>query len=265
MQKDVQIKAKRRSEDLKLGDIYIPWKVLSFAFLFAAALRYLPPIFYGNTAVYDKEVPIYVIDNFLKEENVAELHDWIKEERRFATAVEAATQGVVSVGEEEPILADGTCEQTECTSANGQFCHVGGRSDIFKHYVMTGGWYGAKETVTKLFSSIYSFINYYPDKVNDPVIQKLFHSEAYKSSIKKMCAVGLGRSDNEEREDIKFRPLQVNIVMIPPGMDLPLHQDNQWFWGTNQRSAPDWLLHVMKESGLYDDVMIPQDRFQIFF
>ena len=51
--------------------------------------------------------------------------------------------------------------------------------------------------------------------------------------------------------------------MIPPGMDLPLHQDNQWFWGVNQLSAPDWLLHVMKESELFDDIMIPQAWLEI--
>jgi len=216
-----------------------------------------PYLFYGNKRVYEKELPIHVIDNFLDEDNIVELLDWIKEERRFATAVEAATQGVVSVGEEEPILPDGSCESTEFTSANGDFCHVGGRQDIFFHYVKTGGWYGAKETVEKLFSSIYSFINYYPDKVNDPIIQKLFQSDVYKESIKNMCSVGLDL-EKDKQEDIKFHPLQVNIVMIPPGMDLPLHQDNQWYWGINQRSAPDWLLHAMKESGLYDSIMIPQ-------
>ena len=55
-----------------------------------------------------------------------------------------------------------------------------------------------------------------------------------------------------------FRPTQVNIVMLPPGFDLALHQDNQWFWGINQMSVPDWLLNVIKEAELYDDVMIPQ-------
>ena len=230
--------------------------------LFAVTLRYAPYAVYGNSRVYEKEVPISVIDNFLSEENVQELRDWIKDERRFATAIEAATQGVVSVGEEESILPDGTCESTEFTSANNDFCHVAGRSDIFKHYAATGGWYGAKETLKKLFSSIYTFINYYPDRVKDPVIQKLFKSDTYQKEVKKICAAGLGFENPSEwsarHEDIHFHPLQVNIVMIPPGMDLPLHQDNQWFWGTNQRSAPDWLLHVMKESGRFDDIMIPQ-------
>ena len=246
-----------KNKNLKISD-RISWKVVLVAVLLSFGLRYLPQFFYGNQRIHEKELPIQVIDNFLAEEDISELLDWIKEERRFATAVEAATQGVVSIGEEEPILPDGTCESTEFTSANGDFCHVGGRADIFKHYAMTGGWYGAKETVEKLFSSIYSFINYYPDKVKDPTIQKLFDSETYKKSIRDMCGTSLNLDKIEQLENIKFHPLQVNIVMIPPGMDLPLHQDNQWYWGTNQRSAPDWLLHVMKESGLYDDVMIPQ-------
>ena len=230
------------------------FKVLLVAVLLGAALRYLPHLFYGNKRIYEKELPIHVIDDFLSEDNIVELLDWIKKERRFATAVEASSQGVVSIGEDEPVLPNGGC-QSQIFVSNGEFCHVGGRMDIFAHYAKTGGFYGAKETIEKLFSSIYSFINYYPDKVNDPIIKKLFESDSYKKSIKNMCSAGL---DLDNDENIKFHPLQVNIVMIPPGMVLPLHQDNQWYWGINQRSAPDWLLHAMKESGLYDSIMIPQ-------
>ena len=65
-------------------------KVLLVSVLIGAALRYLPYLFYGNKRVYEKELPIHVIDNFLDEDNIVELLDWIKEERRFAT------QGVLS-------------------------------------------------------------------------------------------------------------------------------------------------------------------------
>ena len=67
------------------------------------------------------------------------------------------------------------------------------------------------------------------------------------------------------RDFFIFNLLKVNIVMIPPGMDLPMHWDNQWFWGVNQLSAPDWLLHVMKESELFDDIMIPQAQVRLIF
>jgi hypothetical protein len=44
---------------------------------------------------------------------------------------------------------------------------------------------------------------------------------------------------------------------------LPLHQDNQWYWGINQLSQPDWILHTIQESGLYKDKMIPQAQGKI--
>ena len=84
---------------------------------------------------------------------------------------------------------------------------------------------------------------------------KLFESDSYQSEINKICSAGYKLGETKK---MIFHPLQINIVMMPPGQDLPLHQDNQWFWRVNQRSVPDWLLHVMLESGLWAEEMIPQ-------
>ena len=73
-----------------------------------------------------------------------------------------------------------------------------------------------------------------------------------------ICHDGWGTTGERKEGDFIFRPTQVNIVLVPPGQDLPLHQDNQWYWGINQLSQPDWLLHTVQESGLYKDKMIPQ-------
>ena len=104
-------------------------------------------------------------------------------------------------------------------------------------------------------SSTFTFINYYPELVKDAAVMKLFESDSYQSEINKICSAGYKLGETKE---MIFHPLQINIVMMPPGQDLPLHQDNQWFWRVNQRSVPDWLLHVMLESGLWADEMIPQ-------
>ena len=44
-----------------------------------------------------------VMEDFLSEETVLSLREWIKSERRFATAIEAANRGVKSIGEDEPL------------------------------------------------------------------------------------------------------------------------------------------------------------------
>jgi len=206
--------------------------------IFALTTNYIPRIPHGNKRTYEKEVPTAIIDNFLSEEMILELHDWIKSERRFSSNVANTARGIVSVGEEEPVRPDGSCLHKDFITYDGKICHYDARSNVFRHHAITGGLYGAKETLAKLSSSVYAFYpesllsgNYYPNEVNNPIIQKLFNSERFQMEANKLCSEGL---------------------------DLPLHWDNQWYWGVNERSAPNWLLHTMKESGLFEDIVIPQ-------
>ena len=224
----------------------------------------IPRLLYGNNRIYEKEVPTTVIDNFLSEEMIQELQDWIKSEQRFSSNVVNTARGVVSVGEEELALPDGSCLDKDYVSYDGKICHYNARSNVFRHYIITGGFYGAKETIDKLSSSVYSFYpesllsgNYYPHEVNNPIVGRIFDSDKFQIEAKKLCKEGLGHESTND-EDIVYRPLKFNIHMMPPGMDLPLHWDNQWYWGVNERSSPNWLLHAMKESGLFEDIIIPQ-------
>ena len=73
-------------------------KLLLAPVLFAVAFRYIPHYFYGNTKVYKEPIPYRMMDNFLSEETILDLREWIKTEKRFATAVEAAFHGVTSIG-----------------------------------------------------------------------------------------------------------------------------------------------------------------------
>ena len=71
------------------------------------------------------------------------------------------------------------------------------------------------------FSSTFTFINYYPELVEDASIMRLFESTSYKNEINKICSAGYKLDQTKE---MVFHPLQINIVMMPPGQDLPLHQ-----------------------------------------
>ena len=118
------------------------------------------------------------------------MREFILNERRFTTAIEAAARGVMTIGEEEPILPDGTCEELSFTTGDGKTCHFTGRNDIFRHLLLTGGWHGSKETVKQLTTRVFSFINYYMDKVNEPKIKALFETDEYKQKIGNICRDG---------------------------------------------------------------------------
>lgn len=215
-------------------------KLVLVPVFFAVVLRYLPFAFYGNVKVYPETVPLSIIDEFLSEQDIEDIQDLIKRERRFATAVEASTGGnqgyVKFMGEEEPVNAEGNCDQIDFYSVDGKMCGFGGRIDIFRHFAATGGFWGAKETIPKLLrlfksitlslltlflSSTFTFINYYPELVKDASIMKLFESNSYTNEINKICSAGYKLDQTKE---MVFHPLQINIVMMPPGQDLPLHQ-----------------------------------------
>ena len=155
-------------------------KWASVPVIFAVILRYVPGYFYGNKRVLDKPIAYEIVEDFLSESNIASLREWVFTERRFATAVDAAARGVESIGEDEPKNAEGGCdEMTFSAGPQSETCKFSGRADIGLHFIKTGGHRGMKETPEKLISSILSFINYYPDKVNDPEIKKLFEDEEY--------------------------------------------------------------------------------------
>ena len=143
------------------------------------------------------------------------------------------------MGEQEPVNEKGKCNQSDFFSVDGKLCGFVGRVDVLKHFMATGGFWGAKETIQKLsrwkynfitkffiylninFSSIFTFINYYHNIVSDSSIQEIFDSAAYKKEINKICSAGYKLNQTQE---MIFHPLQINIAMIAPGQDLPLHQ-----------------------------------------
>ena len=45
-------------------------KLFYVPIIIAVALRVLPPLFYGNTRVYDKPIPYEIIDDFLNEDMI---------------------------------------------------------------------------------------------------------------------------------------------------------------------------------------------------
>ena len=143
-----------RNSDSKISISSAIIKIILIPVLLAFMLRYLPHALLGNVKIYPETIPISVIDDFLSEENILEIQNLIKLERRFATGVEASTGGdqgyVKFMGEEEPVNEEGKCNEPDFFSVDGKLCGFVGRVDVLKHFFATGGFWGAKETIPKL-------------------------------------------------------------------------------------------------------------------
>ena len=89
------------------------------------------------------------------------------------------------------------------------------------------------------------------------MMKRLFKKPEYLQAMNKLCKANAAG-------EYYFRPVQVNVVMITPGQDLPLHFDNGWFWGANRFSLPDWVTVAMTRSGLFEDISIPQAQTVVY-
>ena len=102
----------------------------------------------------------------------------------------------------------------------------------------------------RLISNVQSFQQYlFGDDLDLPELQSLFKSEQYRTVSEGVCG---------ENHPF-YKRVQVNLILMVPGQDLPMHYDLPWFRnGANRFNLPQWLLLAMAGSKLWDEDQFPQ-------
>jgi len=155
------------------------------------------------------------------------------------------------IGEAQPIGVDGKCANKYLLpNMNKTLCVLPGRIDIARTYAMTGGFNGLKENLGTLFSRLQSFGIYLFDIDTEEhrVIRNLFDSETFKRAAKDVCP------KNKQYLD----PFQFNYIVQVAGQTVATHIDGVYFWGATRFGFPQWLLAVMKFSGLFRHLFVDQ-------
>lgn len=200
-----------------------------------------------NVPLREKPFEYHYMTNVFTNETLAELDALMAAQSVFKTAAQDLTASVDNIGEALPINDPG-CDNP-MLSADGTFsrCLLPSRIDIARHYLSTGGPDNFQERYESLVPRLFSFIGYMFDKLDTPAIQNLFGDPKY---IEKASEVCRGRS--------VFDPIQLNLILMLPGQELPMHWDVPWLWGATRFDMPQWLLVVMEQSGLWEDRSVPQ-------
>jgi len=81
-----------------------------------------------------------------------------------------------------------------------------------------------------------------------PIISKLFEDQKFRHMAQTICP------DDQQHLD----PFQFNIIIQTPGQSVATHIDGVYFWGASRFQFPQWLLAVMKFSGLFEDRFVHQ-------
>jgi hypothetical protein len=181
------------------------------------------------------------------------LMDLAKDVRRFRTNLADSPH---HIGEALAPEADGTCSHPLFTpSPSSKLCTLAGRVDVGRHYIMTGGAEGLRETYASLASRTQSFIKFLYDLEDRPRVQALFASPKFRRVAQDVCPKARQLLD----------PFQTNLIINVPGQTVPAHIDAVHFWGASRFQHPQWLLAAMKFSGLFEAEFVPQVQIVGYF
>lgn len=225
-------------------------KIIPVAISLIIILPHIHFRFWQNLPVLDKPEPFYQLHNLWTHEELASLRQLLKSQKVYRSAAQDVTCRAADLEVTAPLQPNGKCPHTYLVPNQNGTCQLPGRVDMFQHYSLTGGKYGAKEPLFKLISNVQSFQRYLFGKdLERPEFQSLFNSDQYIQAAKGVCGP----------EHPVYERVQVNLIIMLPGQDLPMHYDLPWFQGgANRFNLPQWLLLAMAGSGLWQDELLPQ-------
>lgn len=221
--------------------------------LFAVALRIIPRAAIPDHLANHKT---FYVDDLIDPETRLELVASIRAMKTFGSNVDTTkATGFVPAyehtGEAVPVNSDGSCTHTFLIpNAKRTICILPERIDVGKHFIMSGGVDGMKESYADLLDRVSSFARYTFNKDIDnyPVVKRLFESTKFKSAAMSVCP----------KEKKFLDPFQFTFILTVPGQTVAAHLDAPYFWGANRFRFPQWLLVSMVFSNLFNERFVDQ-------
>lgn len=202
--------------------------------------------------------------NFFSQETTSIFRKLALNGDKLSTIVE--DNGVYTAGEAVKIGHENCKHPFMTLNPERTMCHFSNRLDVGMHFVKSGGFNGHIEYLDKMVARILPFrkrlikqkANAYDSYVNLKKLKE-FNTENFHKTANTICADNNARLfDKDKTRSIVNEIFQLDILLILPGQELPMHLNVPYFWGADRNSLPHWLLVVMKNSGLFEDIFIPQ-------
>lgn len=245
--------------------------VLLFAILAGYAIvessafqRNSEPVRYNDQLANFKSYKWAFKSNFFANETVNLFRNLALNGEKLSTIVE--DNGVESAGEAVQI-GHVNCKHPFMTlNPQRTMCHFSNRLDVGMHFVKTGGFNGHIEYLDKMVARILPFrkrliqqkANAYNSYVNLKKLKE-FNTKEFHNTANSICADNNAELfDKNKLDSIVNEIFQLDILLMLPGQELPMHLNVPYFWGADRNSFPHWLLVVMKNSKLFEDIFIPQ-------
>lgn len=152
----------------------------------------------------------------------------------------------------EAILSGGPYGLYSAEKSSGELdSTVAERYDAARNYITTGGFAGVQEPPTTLIRRTGYFRStlMHADRVVVPGFEVLNTLPALYDAAREIYG------DNDGHAVVAPAILYLNLLV--PGQELAVHIDVPEFTGAERSITPQWLLVVMRASGLFEDLRVP--------
>jgi hypothetical protein len=142
------------------------------------------------------------------------------------------------------------------------------------HFVKTGGFSGHIEYYERMVARIIPFrkrLIAQQNQQSHPLPASLnshheslkqlpeFNTPEFLDKARAICADTSTFKDKKvDRDSIITELFQLDLLVMLPGQELPMHLNVPYFWSADRSHLPQWLLVLMKKSKLFNHLFIPQ-------
>lgn len=243
--------------------ILLPSIIIGVFFYNINNLQRLEPIKYNDVISGVSAYKWHYFENFFDNKTIDLFRELALNGEALTTIVD--DKSVESAGEAVTV-GHVDCRHPFMTlNLNRTICHFSNRLDVGMHFVKTGGFNGHIEYYEHMVARIIPFRRRLVQKNYNSLINLKnlpeFNSVNFIDRIKEICAdCYLFKKDPNahKKSSIINEMFQLDLLLMLPGQELPMHLNVPYFWGADRNTLPQWLLVIMKKSKLFDHLFIPQ-------
>ena len=228
------------------------FKPAAICLLLALCISYLPLLYQLITRPPPRDPPAKyrVIQDFFSKDLQSRIIHKFRDVAPFTTAIDDQTSKYQNFGEGKARNPDGSCPHPYLVPSghNRSECLLVSRMDVARHQILTGGFDGVKDFFDTQATRMMIFEKYWWDALEDDDFQELITHPKFLEASKDICG----------KDYPSVQPYEMLLAIQTPGQTSPLHLDSSFFYGASRFLYPLWLLVVMYESGLYEELKIPQ-------
>lgn len=209
-----------------------------------------------NVDSTDESHTWFIINDIFNEKFLKDLNELVKTSTLSTINGESTLlNGLMeSAGEAVPVGHSDCDHPFMSVNHNRSLCHIAQRIDVGNHFISTGGFNSNMESYEKMIARMLVFHKKLISILKQHNLDGYLNDhEKFLKYAKDVCK---NQNPGKNFDSLVLDLFHIDLVVLIEGQEIPMHVDVPYFFGADRTTLPQWLLVMMKQSGLFDDLFV---------